>query len=135
MVCVNEERSADLSVRRVAHYDDPKLEMQVESFRRAASDQALNDHVSRNGGTHGLGPNHVFESTDGAQLKANKALGEAKEYTDFSLASVAYVKAGDTDSRPVEPSKGLMYFDTDLGFPVWYDGTGWVNAMGDDPDL
>ena len=38
---------------------------------------------------------------------------------------------GDTASRPVAGLyTGLMYFDTDLGYPVWYDGTGWVDATG-----
>ena len=25
---------------------------------------------------------------------------------------------------------GRTYFDTDLGIPIWYDGTNWVDATG-----
>lgn len=32
------------------------------------------------------------------------------------------------------PTKGLWigrsYFDTTLGYPIWYDGTQWVDAQG-----
>ena len=41
-----------------------------------------------------------------------------------------------TESGPTvqRPSTGLWvgrrYFDTDLGFPVWYNGTTWVDATG-----
>lgn len=118
----------------MAHYKDPKIELQVESLRRAASDQALKEHSARNGGTHGLGPGHVFESTQGAQNKADSALSSAKDYTDTALQGVAYISAGDTDSRPEEPPTGFMYFDTDLGIPVWFDGSNWVDATGGDPD-
>lgn len=37
---------------------------------------------------------------------------------------------GDTAGRPVRPSAGFMYFDTDLGHPIWFDGTCWVDAIG-----
>ncbi len=38
--------------------------------------------------------------------------------------------SGDTASRPATPATGTMYFDTTLGMPVWYDGSGWVDATG-----
>ena len=28
------------------------------------------------------------------------------------------------------PVLGMMYFDTDEGKPIWYDGTDWVDATG-----
>ena len=37
---------------------------------------------------------------------------------------------GPTTGRPNPPSVGLEYFDTTLGYPVWYDGTNWVDATG-----
>lgn len=37
---------------------------------------------------------------------------------------------GSTGGRPGSPSSGLMYFDTTLGIPVWYDGSNWVNCSG-----
>lgn len=38
--------------------------------------------------------------------------------------------SGDTASRPGSPATGWMYFDSTLGKPVWYDGSGWVDATG-----
>lgn len=37
---------------------------------------------------------------------------------------------GNTASRPVSPSIGQEYFDTTLGFPVWWKGSVWVGADG-----
>ena len=57
--------------------------------------------------------------------------------TDYVLANKQYVDnttalGGDTASRPVAPVAivGRMYFDTTLGYPIWYNGTNWVNATG-----
>ena len=38
--------------------------------------------------------------------------------------------AGPTADRPTSPPTGTMFFDTDLGKPVWYNGSGWVDATG-----
>lgn len=40
--------------------------------------------------------------------------------------------AGITGDRPVFAAEdvGEMYFDTTLGLPVWWDGSGWVDATG-----
>jgi hypothetical protein len=37
---------------------------------------------------------------------------------------------GPTANRPPSPVNYGVYFDTDLGFPVWWTGTGWVAASG-----
>lgn len=37
---------------------------------------------------------------------------------------------GDTASRPGSPRDGEPYFDTDLGKPIWWDGSAWVYADG-----
>ena len=37
---------------------------------------------------------------------------------------------GATTARPTSPVKGQSYFDSTLGYPVWYDGTQWVDATG-----
>lgn len=47
--------------------------------------------------------------------------------------SVLYSTApifGATGSRPTNPGIGLPFFDTTLGFPVWWSGAAWVNAVG-----
>jgi hypothetical protein len=41
------------------------------------------------------------------------------------------VLAGTTTGRPTsELYAGLSYFDTTLGIPIWYDGSGWIDAAG-----
>lgn len=37
---------------------------------------------------------------------------------------------GTTAARPTTVPLGLMYFDTTLGIPIWWNGTVWVNASG-----
>jgi hypothetical protein len=39
-------------------------------------------------------------------------------------------QGGDTASRPVSPVLYQVYFDTTLGYSVWWTGSGWVNASG-----
>jgi hypothetical protein len=57
------------------------------------------------------------------------------------LATVADNSAGSTDltistpsggswERPPSPGLGDCYFDTDLGVPIWWSGTAWVDAGG-----
>jgi hypothetical protein len=45
--------------------------------------------------------------------------------------NVTIPAAGDTVSRPVANlAVGQFYFDTDLGFPIWWNGANWVDATG-----
>lgn len=37
---------------------------------------------------------------------------------------------GTTGSRPSSPPNYTVYFDTTIGFPVWWTGSSWVNAAG-----
>lgn len=34
-------------------------------------------------------------------------------------------------SRPDAPERGQRFFDTNLGQPIWYDGSNWVDANGE----
>jgi hypothetical protein len=39
--------------------------------------------------------------------------------------------SGVTAARPtIDLQIGQFYFDTTLGYPIWYDGTDWVDATG-----
>jgi hypothetical protein len=42
----------------------------------------------------------------------------------------AQVASGTTAVRPVCPGPGTFFFDMTLQSPVWWTGTGWVNAQG-----
>jgi len=37
---------------------------------------------------------------------------------------------GPTEERPDSPEDYEFYFDTDLGQPIWYNGTEWVDYEG-----
>jgi len=54
-----------------------------------------------------------------------------KEYADVNYTGSAAPLYGNSASRPTGTvPTGTMYFNTDLGFPMWYNGTWWVNATG-----
>lgn len=40
------------------------------------------------------------------------------------------VLSGPSAGRPTSVVTGEPYFDTDLGLPIWWNGTAWVNATG-----
>lgn len=42
--------------------------------------------------------------------------------------------SGSTADRPTIVSVGFRYFDTTLGKPIWHNGTGWVDALGNAVD-
>ena len=43
----------------------------------------------------------------------------------------AFTAAGATADRPAASLyTGQYYFDTDLGIPIWYNGSDWVDAAG-----
>jgi hypothetical protein len=49
----------------------------------------------------------------------------------YFVASQMTASSGDTASRPTfGNTTGQMYFDTDLGTPIWWDGAQWVDATG-----
>lgn len=37
---------------------------------------------------------------------------------------------GTTAQRPKKPTTGDTWFDTTLGYPIWWSGTQWVDATG-----
>lgn len=42
-----------------------------------------------------------------------------------------FTASGPTAARPTAPAFiGQPYFDTTLGYPVWWTGSAWVNAAG-----
>ena len=38
--------------------------------------------------------------------------------------------SGPTSGRPSNAATGLQYFSTDLGYPIYFNGTNWVNGTG-----
>ena len=62
------------------------------------------------------------------------ALTESSDLNAISPKAIPLVLSGTTLERPTIPSgsirRGIMYFDTTLGKPIWWDGSGWVDATG-----
>lgn len=62
--------------------------------------------------------------------------GRASEGARFWLTQIAgdtrygRRQGGPTDGRPETPLDYDMYFDTDLGVPIWWTGADWVDATG-----
>lgn len=40
------------------------------------------------------------------------------------------IQSGNTAGRPSAPIAGLVYFDTTIGLPIWYNGSAWKDATG-----
>ena len=56
------------------------------------------------------------------------------EIDNFTQASITPL-SGTTADRPIDSAKlplavGQFYFDTTLGYPIWWNGTDWVDATG-----
>jgi hypothetical protein len=50
---------------------------------------------------------------------------------DNFLVAISTPQNGTTANRPTQNLQlGQFYFDTTLGYPVWYDGTDWVDSSG-----
>ena len=50
---------------------------------------------------------------------------------DNFSGSTSTIRYGTTAQRPaVGQTTGQMYFDTTLGYPIFYNGTKWVNSSG-----
>lgn len=67
----------------------------------------------------------VTGSFVGYVLNSNSNAG-----TVLALPSSKDQLDGTTAARPTTVPLGLMYFDTTLGIPIWWNGTAWVNASG-----
>jgi hypothetical protein len=48
------------------------------------------------------------------------------------ISDASVPPSGTTAERPTVTLIGFIYFDTDLGKPVWWTGTKWVDAAGAD---
>ena len=61
-----------------------------------------------------------------------KLSGTATEFLNGvgGWSTPASWQGGLTASRPSPETNYEMYFDTTLGYPIWYNGTNWVNATG-----
>lgn len=58
-------------------------------------------------------------------------IGWQEFFSNVYTILFANTQSGPTSARPINRFWiGRRYFDTDLGIPIWYNGTAWVNASG-----
>jgi len=59
-------------------------------------------------------------------------LAAVKTIADTVTSDVIALKtAGDTASRPsYDSAQSQPYLDTELGKPIWYNGSDWIDATG-----
>lgn len=75
--------------------------------------------------TAGAYTTSVTPSLAGFVLRSHSTQG-----TILSRPDRRSVESGTTAERPVASFIGFSFFDTSLGFPVFWDGTDWVDATG-----
>jgi hypothetical protein len=57
--------------------------------------------------------------------------GWAEWFNEVKRACLSVQQSGTTAQRPVKNLwVGRRYFDTTLGYPIWYNGSVWVNSAG-----
>ena len=67
---------------------------------------------------------NIAESVSDVRLELANAIEQA-------YADIQNTRAGSTEFRPTEPYTGMQYFDTDLGKPIFWNDTVWVDASGE----
>jgi hypothetical protein len=79
-------------------------------------------------------PNLQTAPQDYSQQFENQLLNQLRLYfnqlNNYTQAT-ATPDYGTTVNRPTANQQiGQFYFDTTLGYPIWWNGTKWVNASG-----
>lgn len=66
------------------------------------------------------------------RIHTSAPTGDTGSPTVSDTAGVSFLKrqAGATGARPGSPNTGEPYFDTTLGYTIWYNGSNWVDATG-----
>lgn len=58
------------------------------------------------------------------------SMGWIKWFSNVAVAIAGSAVSGPTAQRPIGTPTGFSYFDTTLGFVVWWNGSIWVDADG-----
>ena len=55
-------------------------------------------------------------------------------WVNFAIGVTRFINSFETGTTAKRPTArrfiGQRYFDTDLGYPIWWDGVNWVDATG-----
>ena len=137
-------------IRRIARARDKRADMMLQEVIVQSDVPPLHAETHRPTGTDPILPSDIgAETPQGAQQRADSAENNAKSYTDVQVGIVeqnsrdytdnlkTYIEANyqpviafPTAGRPLDVPVGFMGFDTDLGLPIWWNGTDWIDASG-----
>lgn len=70
----------------------------------------------------------LFDTLVSFDKDTNKFVSVNNDELYYSSTS----SSGNTTSRPSNPTTGYQYFDTDLNKPIYWTGSKWVDATGED---
>ena len=137
-------------IRRIVRSRDKRADMMLQEAIEQSDAPPLHAETHRITGTDPILPSDIgAETPQGAQQRADMAENNAKSYTDVQVGIVeqnsrdytdnlkTYIEANyqpvisfPTAGRPLDVPVGFMGFDTDLGLPIWWNGTDWIDASG-----
>ena len=134
--------------RRVSRASDKRVSFQLQENIKSSESPEPHSGTHAQSGADTVSPSSIgAETPPAAQVKADTAESNANGYTDTAETSAnGYtdtheakanphsgsqpINSFTTANRPAGATTGYMGFDTDLGQPIWYSGTDWVDATG-----
>jgi hypothetical protein len=143
-------------IRRITRARDKRADIQIQETIEESDLPPSHADTHSASGSDTVTPSSIgAETPAAAQTKADAAESNANDYTDIhedkdnphsGSASDTDLnnhtsadnphggsqvrQGGTTANRPSSPDNYDFYFDTDLGQPIWYDGSGWVDSTG-----
>ena len=123
--------------RRVSRASDKRVSFQLQENVKSSESPEPHSGTHAQSGADTVSPSSIGAETPlAAQLKADGAETAANTYTDTHEdkdnphSGSQPINSFTTANRPAGATTGYMGFDTDLGQPIWYSGTDWVDATG-----
>ncbi len=128
---------ASLEAGRIAHnsYGGPVIDFQV-----VGGFHILAITVNSNGSGVAFENNSLQADATTTMFHIFDATGKLGDQSTYFPGTFAYLpidksdslqwSSGDTASRPTILTTGQPYFDTTLGYNIWWNGAAWVDATG-----
>jgi hypothetical protein len=119
-------------------YSEPTVPL-VEFTSTASPFFVVAQIVNTRGGASAISPDVLVGDASatllnihdvGDRLSTQSGFAGTIVYVPVALQSYLNVAQGNSASRTPWATTGHMYFDTDLGRPIFYDGSAWVYADG-----
>ena len=128
-------------MKKVARARDVRAEKQMNENMKGTEKDYVDTEISeaKNYANNeaSKAENNAKSYTDDHEAKDNPHIGSASniDLNNHTSASNPHSSSqirqgGTTANRPSSPTNYQFYFDTDLGKPIWYNGTDWVDSTG-----